>query len=58
MTKQKGLMVIKIDIEKSLRSLSWPFIRETLNLLNLPSNWTRNLMNCIEIPTLLDSLEW
>ena len=44
----KGLMTIKIDLEKAYDRISWSFIRETLEWFKLPGDWIRNIMHCIE----------
>ena len=44
----RGFMTIKIDLEKASDRLSWQFLRETLNLLHVPSSWVQNIMQCVE----------
>ena len=44
----KGIMLIKIDLEKAYDRLSWPFIRDTLETMGLPSSWIKNIMHCVD----------
>ena len=41
--------MIKVDLEKAYDCLSWKCIRGTLDQVDLPSSWIRNIMHCIEI---------
>lgn len=47
-TGTKGMMAIKIDLEKAYDRLSWKFIRETLRETGMNELWVRNIMSCIE----------
>ena len=53
---RKGIMTIKIDLEKAYDRLYWDFIQETLELLGLPPFWVCNFMSYIETLTL--SILW
>lgn len=44
----KGMMVLKIDLEKTYNRLSWDFIKDTLEEVGLGDDWTRNIMACVE----------
>lgn len=35
----KRIMTIKMDLKKAYDMLSWRFIRDTLECINLPENW-------------------
>lgn len=52
----KGLMVVKIDLEKAYDRLSWDFIKDTLKEVGMDSIWIRNIMTCVETPLL--SILW
>ena len=54
--KGRGIMVIKVDLEKAYDHLSWKFIRGTLEQVDLPASWIRNIMHCIE--TVRMSIIW
>ena len=54
--KGKGIMMIKVDLEKAYDRLSWKFIRGTLEQVDLPASWIRNIMHCIE--TVRMSIIW
>lgn len=43
----KGLMMVKIDLEKAYDRLSWSFIRETLQFVGLKDKWVDRIMTCI-----------
>ena len=45
---RKGIMTIKIDLEKTYDRLSWQFIRDTLHKLGFPRQWEDNIMHCVE----------
>ena len=49
---EKGYMAIKIDLEKAYDRFSWDFIRDTLMEIGLNSEWIRNIMKCIETPSM------
>ena len=40
-------MAIKIDLEKAYDRLEWHFIRDVLNLYNLPQDTVKLIMSCI-----------
>ena len=48
----RGIMTIKVDMEKAYDRISWVFILETLQYLGLPEEWIRNVMSCIETPVM------
>lgn len=52
----KGLMAIKIDLEKAYDRLSWEFIKDTLEEVGMDHTWTRNIMACVETSRL--SILW
>lgn len=43
----KGLMVLKIDLEKAYDRLAWRFIKDTLEVAGFDNTWVRNIMACI-----------
>ena len=45
---RKGLMAIKIDLEKAYDRLRWPSIRESLLDLRLPIKLVQIIMNCLD----------
>ena len=49
-------MVIKIDLEKAYDRLFRTFIKDSLEKANLPENWSRNIISCVE--TMKMSLLW
>jgi hypothetical protein len=49
---KKGVMVIKVDLEKAYDRLSWSFIRETLIDVGLPNEMIGIIMKCIESASL------
>ena len=40
-------MAIKLDLEKAYDRLEWHFIRDVLNLYNLPQDTVKLIMSCI-----------
>lgn len=44
----KGYMVLKIDLEKIYYILEWSFILETLELAGFNTEWSHNIMHCVE----------
>ena len=44
---RQGYMAIKIDLEKAYDGLEWHFIRDVLNLYNLPQDTVKLIMSCI-----------
>lgn len=50
MQGNKGLMVLKIDLEKAYDRLNWDFIRDTLKEVCMTKEWIRNIMSCVESP--------
>ncbi|XP_028803541.1 uncharacterized protein LOC114758643 [Neltuma alba] len=48
---RKGLMAIKIDLEKAYDRLEWSFIRQTLLDTGIESNFSNLIMNCISSTT-------
>lgn len=56
MKRKKGMMMVKVDLEKAYDRLSWEFIRETLREAGLRSNWVRNIMRCITTARM--SIRW
>ncbi|XP_031116600.1 uncharacterized protein LOC116020256 [Ipomoea triloba] len=49
---KKGLMILKIDLEKAYDRLNWEFIRDTLKDVGMNKEWVRNIMACVETPRL------
>ncbi|XP_031103194.1 uncharacterized protein LOC116006838 [Ipomoea triloba] len=49
---KKGLMILKIDLEKAYDRLNWDFIRDTLSDVGMSTEWIRNIMACVESPRL------
>ena len=41
-------MLIKVDMENAYDHLSWSCIRDTMEMVGLPTNWVQNIMHCIE----------
>lgn len=52
----KGLMMLKIDLEKAYDRISWDFIRDTLVEVGFNEIWVRNIMCCVETARL--SIVW
>ena len=52
----KGILLIKIDLEKAYDRLAWNFIKDTLQKASLPNDWIRNVMHCVE--TVKMSVMW
>lgn len=44
----KGLMMIKLDLEKAYDRLDWGFLRDTLTTIGLPISWVNLIMNCTQ----------
>lgn len=45
--KKKGLILLKIDLEKAFDRLEWSFIRETILYLGFLTNFIKIIMSCI-----------
>lgn len=45
---KSGTLIIKIDLEKVCDTLSWNFIRDTLQQAGFNEEWVRSIMTCIE----------
>lgn len=45
--RKKGIMVLKVDLEKAYDRLSWSFIQDTLEDIGFCEEWMRNVMGCI-----------
>lgn len=43
----KGFMAIKVDLEKAYDSLSWKFIKDTLQAINILEKLRTTIMDCI-----------
>lgn len=59
----KGIMAIKIDLEKAYDRFSWDFIDDTLREVGFNDRWVRNIMNCVSTSRLGilwkgDQLDW
>ena len=52
----KGIMMIKVDLEKAYDWLSWDYIRNTVEHVRLLESWIRNVMHYIE--TVRMSIVW
>ena len=48
----KGMMAVKIDLEKAYDRLSWEFIQDTLCDVGLNAAWVRNIMQCVTTPSM------
>jgi hypothetical protein len=48
MKGRKGMMVVKVDLEKAYDRLQWDFISDTLSEVKLPSNLVTLITKCIE----------
>ena len=46
-TGKRGLMVIKVDLEKAYDRLNWSFIFDTLKLTGISIHLSRIIMECI-----------
>ncbi|MDV3157560.1 MAG: reverse transcriptase family protein, partial [Candidatus Phytoplasma australasiaticum] len=62
-TGSKGIMVLKIDLEKAYDRLSWDFIKETLEDVGFNNIWVRNIMSCVKSSRLAliwnnEQLDW
>jgi hypothetical protein len=44
--EKKGVMIIKVDLEKAYERLQWDFIRETLELAGIPHSVVGIIMRC------------
>lgn len=44
---KKGLMVIKLDLDKAYDKLKWDFMMDTLDDAGLPQSHSHLIMNCI-----------
>lgn len=44
----KGIMMLKLDLEKAYDRLNWDFLRETLLAVGLPVLWVDLIMFCTE----------
>lgn len=44
---KRGFMVLKIDLKKAYDHFRWSLIRETLEIIGLPENMVKLMMNCI-----------
>ncbi|XP_050207419.1 uncharacterized protein LOC126656837 [Mercurialis annua] len=53
---QKGLMAIKIDLEKAYDKLSWDFINDTLHDIGIPGYLSNVVKQCISSPSM--SIIW
>lgn len=49
---KKGLMALKINLEKSFDGLEWGFIRHTLSFFNFPMDWIELIMSYITTSSL------
>ena len=55
-SRGKGIMLIKIDLEKAYDRLECNFIKDILQKVGLPNDWIRNVMDCLE--TVKMSIMW
>lgn len=60
---RKGIMALKIDLEKAYDRLSWEFIRDTFYEVGFNEIWIMNIMACITSTRMAilwegDKLEW
>lgn len=49
---RKGLMAIKVDLEKAYDRLDWNFVHDTLNEISIPSNLKNVIMQYITSSTM------
>lgn len=56
MKRRKGVMTIKVDLERAYDRLKWDFIQETLIGARLPKMFVEIIMKCIKIASL--SILW
>lgn len=52
----KGLMLIKLDLDKAYDRLNWDFLRDTLHSIGLVSSWIDLIMHCTKSNEL--QLQW
>lgn len=45
---KKGVMTVKVDLEKAYDRVSWEFLKQTLEFARLPSELTTLIMNCVQ----------
>ncbi|KAA3482794.1 Retrovirus-related Pol polyprotein LINE-1 [Gossypium australe] len=45
---QRQWMILKLDLEKAYDRVYWGFLRDTLDALDLPRDWTSKVMKCVE----------
>lgn len=66
MNKKKGktgIMLFKINLEKTYDHLDWNFIRDSLDQASLNENWTNKIMTCVEtyrlsVPWNGEQMDW
>lgn len=46
---KRGVMAVKIDLEKAYDKIEWSFIREMLTLFNYPENLVKLIMSCVTL---------
>lgn len=46
-TGKRGVMAIKVDLEKAYDRLKWDFILDTLRLAGFPSDLISIIMDCV-----------
>lgn len=51
-TGKRGLMAIKVDLEKAYDRLNWSFIFETLQQTGLPIHLSRLIMECVTLASM------
>lgn len=49
---KRGLMALKIDLEKAFDGLEWSFIHRILIWFNFPNDWIMLIMSCISLSNL------
>ncbi|KAA3472427.1 reverse transcriptase [Gossypium australe] len=47
-TVQRQWMILKLDLEKAYDRVCWGFLRDTLDALDIPKDWTNKVMKCVE----------
>lgn len=46
---RKGIMVVKVDLEKAYDRINWNFLKHTLHLAGFPNELIKLIMSCVEV---------